>query len=214
MRYNEEDETLGRPPAMSTAPKRLMTPEEYLAYERSSEEKHEFYRGEIFAMSGVSYEHSQINANLMRELGNRLAGSTCQPHASDLRVCVHPSGLYTYPDVLVVCGRPRFLDKRFDTLLNPTMIVEILSESTQSYDRGAKFEQYQRIESLRTYVLVSQEAMRVEWFTRSEDGAWIYRAANGPDGVLDLPDTLAIPVAIPLSEIYERVEFEARVELE
>jgi Uma2 family endonuclease len=206
MRYNGEEHTL-RAATMSTAPKRLMTPEEYLAYERSSEEKHEFYRGEIFAMSGMSYEHSQINANLMRELGNRLAGSTCEPHASDLRVCVHPSGLYTYPDVLVVCGRPSFLDKRFDTLLNPTMIVEILSQSTQSYDRGAKFEQYQRIESLRVYVLVSQEAVRVEWFTRGEDGAWIYRAVNGVDGVLDLSEVLAVPVSIRLGAIYERVEF-------
>jgi Uma2 family endonuclease len=187
-----------------------MSPEEYLTFERSARDaKHEFYRGEMFAMSGVSYEHSLISSNLNFALRTALAGQSCVPHSSDLRVCIHPDGLNTYPDVLVVCGRPEFLDGHFDTLLNPALIVEILSDSTEKYDRGFKFEQYQAIESLRAYVLVSQKSVRVEWFTRNDDGTWIYRAAVGPEGSLDLPTALVVPVSIPLADIYENVEFKA-----
>ena len=193
---------------MATAPQPRITPEDYLEFERSSDVRHEFDRGKLCAVSGASFRHGLISANLMRELGVRLQGQPCAAISSDLRVCVHPNGLYAYPDVLVVCGPPQFLDGQFDTLLNPSLIIEILSDSTERYDRGEKFAQYQRIESLRAYVLVSQALMRVEWFTRRDDETWTYQTANAPDGVLDLPDALSLPISIPLSAIYDRVEFD------
>jgi Uma2 family endonuclease len=191
---------------MSTAPKHRMTAEEYLAFDRASDVRHEFYRGELFAMSGARWAHNLIAANLASELHARLKGHPCRVTSSDTRVLIQSAGLFVYPDIVVTCGTPRFLDNEFDTLLNPTLLIEVLSDSTEQYDRVFKAAHYQRIESLRTYCFVSQRSMTVEWFTRAGDQTWTLHAAGGPDGVLDLPDTLAIPVAIPLAEIYERVD--------
>jgi Uma2 family endonuclease len=191
---------------MSTAPKRLMTDAEYLAFERASDTRHEFCRGDLYAMSGARRPHIRTVHNLIKSFEGRLEGQPCETYSTELRVLIEATGLYAYPDFVVACGTPRFLDNEFDTLLNPTLLLEVLSDSTERYDRVFKAAHYQRIESLRTYCFVSQRSMTVEWFTRAGDQTWTLHAAGGPDGVLDLPDTLAIPVAIPLAEIYERVD--------
>jgi Uma2 family endonuclease len=194
---------------MSTAPKHRMTAEEYLAFDRASRTRHEFYWGDVHAMSGASPDHIRIVHNLIKSFEDRLEGSRCQTFSSELRVRVNPSGMYAYPDFLVVCGERRYLETRPLTLLNPTLIVEVISESTELYDRGLKSIQYRRIESLRAYVLISQKSMVVEWHTRTDDDdRWMIHVTVGPDGVLDLPDTLALPIAIPLSAIYDRVDAE------
>ncbi len=150
-----------------------MTAPDYLQIERAAENKSEFRDGEIFAMAGGTFAHSAIAANMLRQLGNKLEGRPCVPCTSDLRVKIEMAGAYAYPDVSVVCGERQFEDERRDTLLNPTVIVEILSDSTESYDRGRKFELYRRIPSLREYLLVSQRAPHIEQFIRQPNGGWL-----------------------------------------
>ena len=149
-----------------------MTEEEYLAFERASDEKHEYIDGEIFAMSGASREHSSINVRLGAELLHGLRGRRCEVYSSDMRVYIPASRRYVYPDASVVCGRPEFKDKEFDTLLNPRVIVEILSPSTEDYDREDKYTHYKTIHSLAHYVIASQEEKLIEVFTREQDGSW------------------------------------------
>src|SRR5262249_30313647 len=155
-----------RPPAMekdvSTHPKTNITPQEYLELERKAETKSEYLDGEMFAMTGVTREHSTIANNIIRELSTQLYERPCEVHGPDLRVKVSPSGLHSYPDLVVVCGELQFEDEHFDTLLNPLMIAEVLSDSTESYDRGKKFAHYRMIDSLQEYVLVSQTECRIE----------------------------------------------------
>lgn len=134
-----------------------LTPAEYLAIDRKAEFKSEYFAGEMFAMSGASFKHNQVVANLIAETAARLKGGPCQIVPSDLRLSVSPTGLYTYPDAMVVCGEPEFIDDHFDTLINPTVIFEVLSDSTESYDRGAKFRHYRSLDSLQAYVLISQD---------------------------------------------------------
>ncbi len=192
---------------MSTARKpSFYTPQEYLARERLAQSKSEYLDGRIHAMAGASRVHSLIAMNLGAELRQRLRESPCEVHGSDLRVLVDETGLFTYPDVTVVCGEPKFFERsKLDTLVNPKVIFEVLSPSTEAYDRGGKFGHYRRVASLREYVVVSQERMLVEWFCRGDDGAWVLREARGAEGVLRL-DSLGCEV--PLSGIYERVNFE------
>ena len=140
---------------MSSLPKARFTPEEYLALERQAEYRSEFFHGEIFAMAGASREHNLIAGNVSRELGNQLKGRPCETYQSDMRVKVSDTGLYTYPDVVVACGELAFEDDEVDTLLNPTLLIEVLSESTESYDRGKKFGYYRTIQSLAEYLLVA-----------------------------------------------------------
>src|SRR5215475_2147969 len=156
-----------RSPAMendkvSTHPKTRITPKEYLELERKAEIKSEYLDGEMFAMSGVTLEHSSIVVNLITELNNQFIDRPCQVHGPDLRVKVSPTGLYTYPDLVAFCEKPLFEDEHFDTLLNPQVIIEVLSNSTEAYDRGKKFAHYRTVESLREYVLVSQTEYRIE----------------------------------------------------
>lgn len=188
---------------MSTAEKRHYTPEEYLAFERASQIKHEYYKGEIFAMTGASFAHNQLVSNLLRLLGNQLVNGPCQPLASDQRVKVDPSGLYTYPDVTVVCSKPCFEDNVLDTLLNPTVIFEVLSTTTEAYDRGEKFAQYRAVDSLEQYVLVSQNRYRIEVFTKETDDRWIFSDAQGLDSAIDLN---SIGSTLALNEVYQRIE--------
>ena len=187
---------------MSTAEKRRYTPEEYLAFERASETKHEYFGGEIFAMVGASWAHNQIVANLLRILGNQLLESPCQPMPSDQRMKVIATGLYTYPDVTVVCSEPEFEPDIFDTLLNPKLIVEVLSESTEAYDRGQKFAQYRTIDSFQEYVLISQREYGIEVFTRQDKAPWLFSDARGLDANLELP---SIDCTLPLKDVYYRV---------
>jgi Uma2 family endonuclease len=189
--------------AMSTAAKSRLTPAEYLTFERTSEIRHDYYRGEIFAMSGASREHNLIAGNLGREIGTQILDRRCEVYQSDMRVQVPATGLYTYPDVVVVCGEPRFEDKHVDTLLNPTAIFQVISDSTEAYDRGLKFGHYRKIPSLREYVIVSQERMSVERFSRRGD-EWVLIEFSEPEQVLELE---SIGCKFPLSRIYAKVQF-------
>jgi Uma2 family endonuclease len=192
---------------MATERQTFYTPEEYLAMEREAQEKSEYYSGQIYAMAGGSPEHNLIGFNIAGLLHARLRGSPCRGFTSDQRVRVTETGLYTYPDVTVVCGELQFDDARRDTLTNPALLIEILSPSTEAYDRGEKFAHYRRIESLQEYVLIAQDQPRVERFLRQSDGTWNYRAAEGVEGRLRLE---SVGVELLLSEVYEGVEFQNR----
>jgi Uma2 family endonuclease len=186
---------------MATQAKKFYSPEEYLALEETADFKSEYYAGEIFAMAGGTPEHVLITGNVAGELRERLRGRSCRVYPADLRVRVSPAGLYTYPDVVVVCDHPEIEQ---NTLLNPVVLVEVLSESTEAYDRGEKFAHYQRLESLSDYILVSQNAARVELYHRLPEGGWHYVQVH------DLADAIAIPslnISLPLSEIYAGISF-------
>ncbi len=187
----------------SAATKIRFTPQEYLALERKSETRNEYYNGEIFAMAGASREHNLIVANLFRDIGNQLEDRPCESYPSHMRVSIEATGLYTYPDVSVVCGEPRFQDREVDTLLNPTVIVEVLSPSTEAYDRGDKFRHYRRIDSLREFVLISQDRMMVERYTR-QGKDWVLSDLTDPDQVLKLE---SIGCQIPLNRIFAKITF-------
>jgi Uma2 family endonuclease len=182
-----------------------VTVDDYLAGEQLALDKSEYLSGEVFAVAGGSPEHSLIAANVGRELGNALKGKPCRVYNSDLRIRVAPPGLYTYPDVIVVCGPGRFGPS--DTLENPTLIVEVLSPSTEAYDRGAKFAQYRRIASMREYVLVAQDRPSVERYVRRGDGGheWVLSEATGRDAVLTLESVG--PAVLSLAEVYYDVTF-------
>lgn len=191
---------------MSATAERMLTELEYLDQERRAENRSEFYRGQIYAMAGASRAHNLITVNLTRELSQRLKGRPCEVYSSDMKVKVKPSGLYTYPDVTVVCGEPRFDDAQNDILLNPKIIIEVLSPSTEAYDRGDKFEHYRRLASLNDYILVAQHRYRIEHFSRQADGRWLLVEVNDLQAELALD---SIGCALPLAEIYERVVFES-----
>lgn len=190
---------------MATASRTWITPEQYLDLERKAQTKSEYYRGEVFAMSGASREHNLIALNLGSEIRNQLKGRPCEAYVADMRVVVDRTGLYTYPDVVVVCGSPRFLDREVDTLVNPTVLVEILSESTEKYDRGRRSFHFRQIESLREYVLVAQDRMAVECYSRRGE-EWVLTDSYRPDDLLRLE---SVGVAVPLRELYARIEFPA-----
>ncbi len=189
---------------MVSNPKTYYTPEEYLALERICEAKHEYYSGEIFAMSGASKWHVLIVTNLVYELQSQLKGGPCQVYSTDLRVRVAPTGLYTYPDVISLCDEPRFSDEQQDTLLNPALIIEVLSESTKDYDRGGKFEQYRTIESFVEYLLIAQDRPHVEHYFRQPDGSWILHETNNLEDTIQLK---SVPCSLRLSEIYNKIDF-------
>jgi len=182
-----------------------LSPEEYLARERRAEIKSEYHDGEVSAMSGASRAHNLIVTNFVRELSLRLRDRDCEVYPSDMRVKVDPTGLYTYPDVIVVCGEPVFEDEHVDTLLNPTLLVEVLSTSTEAYDRGKKFEHYRKLETLQGVVLVAQDEVHAERFTRQPDGQWLLGEASGLEAALHLA---SIDVTLPLADIYDKVSFE------
>lgn len=189
---------------MSTALKRV-TPQEYLARERQASFKSEFYQGEIFAMGGGSANHSLIAANFVREAGNFLKDKPCSVFTSDLRVQVRTTGLYTYPDATIVCGELEFDDDQRDTLINPTVIVEVLSESTEGYDRGKKSKHYRQLNSLKELILIAQDRPNIERFTRQANGEWMFHEQQDLSAVLELK---SIGITIALSELYRGVKFE------
>jgi Uma2 family endonuclease len=186
---------------MATAPGRV-SPENYLEIDRRSDARHEYLDGQVYAMSGASRAHNRIALNLAKGLDDLLEARGCDVFIRDVRVRVSETGLYTYPDLVVTCGGARFVGDLPDTLENPVVIVEILSPSTEAYDRGAKFAHYRRIPTLREYVLVAQDARRVERFVRSGGEDWIPTSYDGAEAVLDLE---SVSVRIPLSAIYHRV---------
>ncbi len=189
---------------MSRPAEQFITAADYLAMERQSPSKSEYLNGRIYAMSGASRNHNRITFNLARRIGNQLDGKPCQGYVSDMRVKVSPTGLYTYPDVVVVCGEPRFEDDQVDTLLNPKVIIEVLSESTEKYDRGEKFTHYRALESVTDYLLVAQHQPCIESFHRQADGSWLYSVAQGLEAHIDIA---AISCTLRLEEVYERVVF-------
>jgi Uma2 family endonuclease len=181
-----------------------ITPQEYLAQERQASTKSEYVNGFVYAMVGASRKHNLISGNVFGSLWQQLRGKSCEAYTNDIRVRVPATSLYTYPDVVVVCGKPRFEDKQVDTLVNPTVLIEVLSPSTEAYDRGDKFAHYRRLPSLHEYVLIAQERCRVEHFARQGE-QWLLTEYSAADAMLDLP---AIGCQLPLAEIYDRIEFE------
>ena len=186
----------------STAAQTYLTPKEYLAFERKATTKHEYLNGQIVAMSGASFAHNFLTVNIATHLNIQLMNGECRVAASDMRVKVPQTDSYFYPDVVVVCGEPRAEDDTFDTLLNPVLIVEVLSSSTAGYDRGEKFEHYQQIVSLKDYILISQDEVHVEHYCRQES-EWLQTEFQGLEDVLSL---LSIGCELRLSDIYRRVE--------
>ena len=188
---------------MATASQPLLTPEQYLAHERRAEVKSEYVNGRVYAMTGASRAHNLITLNIASELRAKLRGRPCETYLSDMRVKVAPTGLYTYPDVVALCEPPRFEDAQVDTLINPAVIVEVLSPSTERYDRGEKFAHYRRLDSLQEYVIVAQERARVEHYAR-HGAQWILTEAVDLDASIELP---ALGCALALRDVYERVDF-------
>jgi Uma2 family endonuclease len=187
---------------MSSHRKPLLTPEEYLAIERKSETKSEYFAGETFAMVGASKRHNLIAANIIRILGNQLLDRPCNVYPSDMRVKVSATGKYTYPDIVVACEEEIFDDAEKDTLLNPVVIIEVLSETTEAYDRGKKFEQYQYIESLTEYLLVAQEPYRIERYVRQSNREWRYSEYHQAGDVVGIG---IIECELLLKDVYAKV---------
>jgi Uma2 family endonuclease len=189
---------------MDAQSKPHLTPEEYLAIERHAEVRSEYLDGEMFAMTGGSFPHNLIVANVVGELRQQLKKRPCQVLPSDLRVHIPATGLYTYPDVVVVCGDARFEDQFVDTLLNPILLVEVLSPTTEAFDRGKKFEHYRSIPSLAEYLLIAQDEPRVEQYLRQDGNRWLLTVISGLEGTLALP---SIECALALAEVYDKVSF-------
>lgn len=188
---------------MSSLPNPRYTPEQYLEIDRKADHRSEYVNGEILAMAGASREHNLIVTNLVRELSTRLRGCPCETYSNDMRVKIS-SVRFTYPDVTVGCEPLEFADGSLDILLNPVVIMEVLSPSTEANDRGWKFAHYRRLATLKDYVLLSQYQPQVEHYTRHEMDLWILQEISGLSGVLRLP---SIGCELSLAEIYERVEF-------
>lgn len=202
---------LGRDPiwvlhnrSMASIPDARISPSEYLRRERLAEEKSEYVDGFVYAMSGAKLPHNIIAANVMGLVSAQLRGGPCRPLSNDMKVRTPSSGMYSYPDMTVVCGKPVTEDEEQDVLLNPTVIIEILSPSTEKWDRGGKFARYQSISSLQDYVLVSQEEPRVERFSREDDG-WKLVSADSLESSFSIP---SIKVNVAMADVYDGIEFD------
>jgi Uma2 family endonuclease len=187
---------------MSQQIKPNISPEEFLRLERQSEYKSEYLNGEIFAMSGASRKHNLITGNIGGEFHQQLKGKPCEVYLSDMRLKVTATGLYTYPDVVAVCGEPKFEDEYLDTLLNPTLLVEVLSPSTERYDRIAKSSYYRTIGSLAEHLLVAQDEVRLEQYVKQADGQWLLFEFSSLDSVVELP---SIGCTLVLRDVYDKV---------
>jgi len=194
--------------SVASYPIRRYTPEEYLEGERAAEFRSEYFGGEIVAMAGNSLEHITIVSNIILELGTRFRGTPCRALATEMRVQIQETGAYVYPDVVVLCRPPQLSGSRFDVLLNPEVIIEVLSPSTEAHDRGLKWAHYRRLGSLQEYILVSQDQALIERYVREETGDWLLKEYIGLESTLAIDSASA---AIPLAAIYDRVEFPATV---
>ncbi len=183
---------------------RLATPEEYLAAERVAETRSEYFAGEIRSMTGASRAHGLIVLNIGAELRAQLKGRPCEAYVESMRTKVSRTGMYTYPDVVVVCGEPEMEDEQLDTVLNPTLIVEVLSPSTERHDRGRKLEYYRKIPSLVEYMLVAQDARRIERYTRQDGGLWSYSDTEEGQQTVEIA---SIDCILALDEVYDRIDF-------
>ncbi len=191
---------------MSSLPKTMLTTDEYLAIEREADYKSEYFAGEMFALAGTSRKHGIIVHNISREIGNQLLDRDCLVTTNDLRVKIESIGKYCYPDIVVTCGKEELEDEHLDTLLNPLLIIEVLSDSTESYDRGVKFRHYRSLASLKTYVLVAQNERYIEIFERQPNDTWLYSAINEEDQSLPLE---SITCSLSMNAVYAKVEFES-----
>lgn len=180
-----------------------ITEEEYIARERAAEEKCEYYRGEIFVMAGASERHNLIVANVIAELRTQLKKTPCRVYPGDMRLKVTKTSLYTYPDVMVICGKREFADDQQDTVLNPDVIIEVLSQSTESYDRGLKFENYRKLRSLKEYVMISQTKRKMERYSKNESGSWVLAESDEANPAIMLE---AINCRLKHLEVYDKVE--------
>ena len=193
--------------SVSTQPKTYLTPEEYLEIERKAEFKSEYHKGEMFPlggrnMAGAKEGHNLLVAQTVGELAQQFRRRPCRVYPSDMRVQIK-SAEFVYPDVVAVCGEPQFVDAQRDTLLNPTLLVEVLSPSTEAYDRGRKFEYYKSIESLREYLLLAPDRVHADLYTRQNDGRWLLTSADNPDDIVTLE---SVGARLTLADLYEKVE--------
>jgi Uma2 family endonuclease len=191
---------------MATQPKTLLTPEQYLEIERVADHKSEYFGGQIFAMAGAPEAHNLVVGNAFGELRQQCRARPCRVYANDMRVRIRATDLYTYPDIATVCGEPQFLDERRDTLLNPALLIEALSPSTEADDRGRKFEHYKTIESLREYLLLATDRVHADLYTRQADGRWLLTSASRLEDVLTLD---SVDARLLMSDIYDKVELSA-----
>jgi len=187
---------------MSPQQKPQFTAQEYLDWERGQETRNEYFDGEIYAMTGASRKHNLLCGNIAASLHGQLRGKSCEVYTNDMRVKVSETGMYTYPDIVAVCGKPEFEDAAVDTLLNPILIIEVLSDSTEPYDRGAKFLHYRTLPSLQDYLLVSQNECRVEHYVRQGDNRWLLTEYRDLDETIDLD---SVKCQLLVREMYERV---------
>lgn len=190
---------------MASVPNTVLTAQQYLDLERSAKARSEFYNGQMVAMSGASRKHNLIAMNIGAEMHSQFKGRACEVFMSDMRVRIKSTNSYVYPDVVAACDNSDFEDNHVDTLLNPQIVFEVLSPSTEAHDRGMKFDQYKQLLSLQQYVLVSQDRMLVEGYVRQSDGAWLHRDYRRGEDILEVP---SVDVRLILSDIYQRVTFD------
>jgi Uma2 family endonuclease len=188
---------------MTAQKKTHLSEEDYLVYEQLSPIKHEYYAGSIYAMAGASEAHNLIAMNVAASLHRQLRGQSCRTYPSDMRLKILQTGLYTYPDFMIVCGPTQFTNaEKRDTLINPIIIIEILSPSTETYDRGEKFQHYRTIKTLQEYILIAQDKYRIERFTRQDSNEWLLSESVGLHTALTLA---TIQVTLVLADIYEQI---------
>jgi Uma2 family endonuclease len=187
---------------MQTKPKQFLTPQDYLDWERQQETRHEWFDGEIYAMTGASRGHNLVCVNVASSLHTQLRGQPCEVYTNDMRVKVSETGMYTYPDITAACGQPEFEDAEVDTLLNPVLIIEVLSDSTERYDRGAKFAHYRNLPSLQDYLLVAQTECRVEHYRRQDANHWLLSEYRGLEDTIEL---VSVNCRLLVADMYERV---------
>jgi len=189
---------------MATVPKHYLTPEEYLHREKDAEFRSEYFRGEMFAMAGASANHNLIVGNCVQTLGQQLKKKPCRVYPSDLKLRIEATGLFTYPDLSVVCGDPQIETNGGDVLLNPVVLVEVLSDSTEAYDRGKKSQHYRTIPSLKHYALIAQDRHSIDCFTRKPDGSWVLTSCHALDEKVELE---AIDCQLAITEVFDKVVF-------
>jgi Uma2 family endonuclease len=188
---------------MDNLARKLISVPEYLEIERTSEEKHEYYKGELFSMAGGKRVHAVIAGNILTKINNQIENKPCIAFGSDMKVQVKSDGLFTYPDISALCGEEKYLDAKEDTLLNPSLIIEVLSESTENYDRGKMFILYRELESLQEYVLVSSEYKKIEIYRRTANNQWLLSDVKEDEPVV----FETIQCSVSLKEIYNKVQF-------
>jgi Uma2 family endonuclease len=188
---------------MSSQATPTYSPQEYLAIERDAQQKHEYFNGEIFLLAGASERHNLIVVNLVATIHAQLKGTDCKVYSHDMRLKVAATGLYTYPDVVALCGEVHFDDDQRDTLLNPHLLIEVISKSTEGYDRGEKSAHYRRIESLAEYLLISQDKYRIEQFVRQPDNQWLMSEVSKLEETIELP---SVKCKLLVSDVYDRIQ--------